>query len=340
VCLAAHGRTRGALPFPALTAEERKFVAFWLGGITWRMRGGGLIPLGQTQKARTYFCEKPLRRIGDLAGGAKGEEAGHRVFLNIFDGWGDWMDMGTTPGGQDLYEDLVQMTDRGRQQVADAPSPVPGIPIPGLGLTSAVTYLDKENYDTTALTTGGLDMGACYAYALGALSDFRYADTPMAPYNGSLIEGFTAIGEFCTGASIALGLTETLLGGTTTGASTVPLCKSKQCGDDGCGGSCGACAAGTTCNPSGACIICTPSCAGKTCGDDGCGGSCGACGGPSGADAGSGGGAGAAPGAPGEDDATSAGCACHVTPARDGMLLLAPAAVALVMALLRRRRRS
>ncbi|MDB4938314.1 MAG: Tryptophan synthase alpha chain, partial [Labilithrix sp.] len=284
VCLAAHGRTRAALPFPALTAEERKFAAFWLGGIYWRMRGGGLIPLGQTQKARTYFCEKPFRRIGDLAGGAKGEEAGYRMFLNIFDGWGEWMDMGTTPGGQDLYEDLVQMTDRGRHQVADTPSPVSGIPIPGLGITSAVAYLDKENYDTTPLTTGGLEMGPCYAYALNALSDFRYADVPMAPYNGSLIEGFTAIGEFCTGASIALGLTESLLGGTTSGASTVPLCKNRQCGDDGCGGSCGSCAAGTTCNTDGACVTCTPSCAGKTCGGDGCGGSCGAC---AGADGGS-----------------------------------------------------
>jgi hypothetical protein len=52
-------------------------------------------------------------------------------------------------------------------------------------------------------------------------------------------------------------------------------CSGKQCGDDGCGGSCGACAAGETCK-SGKCA-CEPDCDGKECGDDGCGGSCGAC---------------------------------------------------------------
>ncbi len=316
VCLGAHARTRGALPFPSMTATERRFVAFWLGGIYWRMRGGGLIPLGSTQKARVQFCERPLRRIGDLSGGSVGEEAGYRTFLNIFEGWGEWMDMGTTPGGQDLYEDLVQMTDRGRKQVADPPNG--GLPVPISFTTSALTYLAEKGYDTTALLTGGLDMGPCYAYALDPLKDFRYADTPMAPYGGQLIEGFTAMGEFCTGASIALGLADTLLGGTSTGAPPADLCKDKQCGHDGCGGSCGTCAAGTTCNESGACVACTPSCNGKTCGDDGCGGSCGTCAGePAGS---SNGGSSAAP-TTGDDamdgPGSSGGCGCRATPSTD-----------------------
>jgi hypothetical protein len=51
------------------------------------------------------------------------------------------------------------------------------------------------------------------------------------------------------------------------------------CGDDGCGGSCGTCAANQTCTAGGTCqSTCTPSCSGRVCGDDGCGGSCGACG--------------------------------------------------------------
>ncbi|MEZ4267719.1 MAG: hypothetical protein R3F39_15170 [Myxococcota bacterium] len=50
----------------------------------------------------------------------------------------------------------------------------------------------------------------------------------------------------------------------------------KQCGSDGCGGTCGECAEGSQCSASGLCE-CVPSCAGKSCGDDGCGGSCGAC---------------------------------------------------------------
>jgi hypothetical protein len=51
-------------------------------------------------------------------------------------------------------------------------------------------------------------------------------------------------------------------------------CTGKQCGDDGCGGSCGTCDGGTCTN--GFCN-CTPDCTGKVCGSDGCGGSCGTC---------------------------------------------------------------
>lgn len=51
----------------------------------------------------------------------------------------------------------------------------------------------------------------------------------------------------------------------------------KECGSDGCGGSCGYCVAGSICE-SGLCRqSCVPSCAGKECGNDGCGGSCGTC---------------------------------------------------------------
>ncbi len=50
----------------------------------------------------------------------------------------------------------------------------------------------------------------------------------------------------------------------------------KQCGEDGCGGSCGSCPSNSFCDETGMCI-CQPSCAGKACGTDGCGGSCGTC---------------------------------------------------------------
>jgi hypothetical protein len=63
-----------------------------------------------------------------------------------------------------------------------------------------------------------------------------------------------------------------------TAGTCTKSCTGKVCGDDGCGGSCGTCAAGKTCNSSGQCVnSCTPSCSGKTCGPDGCGGSCGTC---------------------------------------------------------------
>jgi hypothetical protein len=55
-----------------------------------------------------------------------------------------------------------------------------------------------------------------------------------------------------------------------------PACAGKQCGADGCGGTCGTCQAGLACDSFGYCI-CQPQCTGKQCGSDGCGGSCGTC---------------------------------------------------------------
>ena len=54
-----------------------------------------------------------------------------------------------------------------------------------------------------------------------------------------------------------------------------PSCTGKECGDDGCSGSCGQCSGGEVCKH-GQCV-CQPQCAGNKCGDDACGGTCGAC---------------------------------------------------------------
>jgi hypothetical protein len=55
-----------------------------------------------------------------------------------------------------------------------------------------------------------------------------------------------------------------------------PDCAGKQCGDDGCGGSCGTCASKEACQ-SGACV-CVPNCSGQLCGEGGCPGQPDACG--------------------------------------------------------------
>jgi hypothetical protein len=55
-------------------------------------------------------------------------------------------------------------------------------------------------------------------------------------------------------------------------------CEGRECGDDGCGGSCGECGNNEVCGDDRTCIPdCLPDCNGKECGDDGCGGSCGEC---------------------------------------------------------------
>jgi hypothetical protein len=63
--------------------------------------------------------------------------------------------------------------------------------------------------------------------------------------------------------------------------SCVPDCAGKACGDDGCGGSCGACSDDCPLKQeciAGQCVtLCEPQCEGKACGDDGCGCSCATC---------------------------------------------------------------
>jgi hypothetical protein len=55
-----------------------------------------------------------------------------------------------------------------------------------------------------------------------------------------------------------------------------PQCEGKECGNDGCGGSCGSCTSGDVCNANGFCV-CNPKCENKQCGPNGCGGNCGTC---------------------------------------------------------------
>lgn len=54
-----------------------------------------------------------------------------------------------------------------------------------------------------------------------------------------------------------------------------PDCEGKDCGENGCGDTCGNCPDGKTCT--GGKCICQPNCNDKECGDDGCGSSCGEC---------------------------------------------------------------
>ncbi len=59
----------------------------------------------------------------------------------------------------------------------------------------------------------------------------------------------------------------------------IPACDGKECGGDGCGGSCGTCLDNAVCTPDGLCeVVCQPKCNGKECGPDGCGSTCGSCG--------------------------------------------------------------
>ena len=57
----------------------------------------------------------------------------------------------------------------------------------------------------------------------------------------------------------------------------IPNCSGKNCGADGCGGTCGSCQNNWICGSTGKCLGPCVSCTGKNCGGNGCGQSCGTC---------------------------------------------------------------
>ncbi len=80
-------------------------------------------------------------------------------------------------------------------------------------------------------------------------------------------------GDPCTNADVCDAA------GTCAGVLTPPdFCVGRECGPDGCGGTCGTCVGSDVCNiGTGLCEVCVPACDGLVCGDDGCGGTCGTC---------------------------------------------------------------
>ncbi len=143
---------------------------------------------------------------------------------------------------------------------ADLFKPGPDAGIPGLCTPGTVTcekgdvaqcnekgggYIILEECDDgDECTTDHCQNGMCLF-----VEDVPYCCTPPCP-----------IGELC-------------LWGECTCA---PACLGKECGEDGCGGSCGDCAGGQDECVNGACV-CQPHCVDMECGDDGCGGDCGVC---------------------------------------------------------------
>lgn len=192
----ATGRKRPALPHPSLTDEERGLLSFYMGALYWRARGGGIVdePPG-TQATRIYFTKIPMTALAELNGGKQARELGSRIYEQLFKAWGEYMDMGTTPNKGDIYHDATFMTDRGRYQVK-----------------TAVSALQSLGGDASLLMAGGMQMGPCYYYSFEKLFPFRLMPTWAPPYS-AVVDGYTALGELCTGAAISWGLSQSLLKG-------------------------------------------------------------------------------------------------------------------------------
>lgn len=235
------GRIRVDLPFPALTDRDRELLAFYVGAVTWRIRGSGLLNVPEDSKSsglyrRMLYVWYPFKLIAELAGGtADAKDVGFQIFFDENWGYAEWFDMGNEPGSNDKYSDLVEMTNRGKRATA----------------TVAPT-LKKRGFDIRPLVAGGLQMGLCYYYIWEELYEINNgkvtgfllgADLDDKSKYPSHVMRFLecpfATGEPCTGAALALGLVRTYLWGKSGGTVCTPDCSNKPCAaDDGCGTPC------------------------------------------------------------------------------------------------------
>ncbi|HOU53730.1 MAG TPA: hypothetical protein PLQ97_07355 [Myxococcota bacterium] len=111
--------------------------------------------------------------------------------------------------------------------------------------------------------------------ATGCCND---ADHVRYCYNGVLCERY-CVSDWCGWSSSRYTCTSSQTSDP-SGAFPRPCpcdCSGKECGDDGCGGSCGTCTATYQWECRQGICVCTRDCTNRQCGSDGCGGSCGTC---------------------------------------------------------------
>jgi len=185
--------TSPGLPHPALTPRERELLSAHLYAVLWRARGGGVVKLDGTQKARKLYGQLPFQVLAEL-NGLKNADVGAGMFRAlVMRGWGKFFDVGNTPGEMDREYDLVHLLDRGLYQV-----------------DSAVKTLRRKQHKTTDLTIAGLHMAACYDIGWARLRDIEIIPTAPRPLN-DLAKGGTSWGEVCWGYAMGLGLSRSLL---------------------------------------------------------------------------------------------------------------------------------
>jgi hypothetical protein len=134
--------------------------------------------------------------------------------------------------------------------------------------------------------SGGMGVQTCdsngfgFGVCAGCTGDAGGTDVPPSPIDGMCVSncaGRTCGDNGCGGSCGVCPSGQSCNGNTCVAMMMCqPQCAGRMCGPDGCGGMCGTCPSGGSCNPmTGQC--CTPNCAGRSCGADGCGGTCGEC---------------------------------------------------------------
>jgi hypothetical protein len=166
----------------------------------------------------------------------------------------DGADQGVMPPDQGASEAGGDCEpEAGEAEIADAAAPVVCIPWTTTCRKGDVVRCNSQGTDYELLEDCNDSNPCTNDQCLDALCEH-------SPVEGACCFPECGVGEFCVAGQCLC----------------APQCLGKECGDDGCGGSCGECQPGFSCSLGGQCQ-CIPSCDGKQCGDDGCGGSCGEC---------------------------------------------------------------
>lgn len=195
------GRKRNPLPYPSLSDTDRKFLTWILGGIFWRMRGGGLLdyPSGTNETRRLYteviFRTLTVFNCGEACAELAKSVGSSQRFALIMRGWGKYMDIGRTSNQEDRFHDLVQMSARGIYQVS-----------------STASSLEKSRFDASRYRLAGSQMGACYDFGWEKMNGIGFGEKLTLPYSAFLFYP-TEWAEFCIGAIMSKGLAESLLNG-------------------------------------------------------------------------------------------------------------------------------
>lgn len=182
---------------PELNRADRHALSAFLGGALWRFRGaGGYDNLG-TNDRRDIFVGSGFTAIATL-NGANADEAGAigtalKWGVKLVS-WGDYHDMGRLPG-KNKYSDFKAMEKIGRDVTSRVKDALiqNGFPNPAL-ISAAGSSFASCYYKSWERVTPQLKVGA----ALTPPFMFVFA----APSN---------FGEFCSGASLGLALSESLL---------------------------------------------------------------------------------------------------------------------------------
>ncbi len=149
------------------------------------------------------------------------------------------------------------------EPLGGAPTWLAVVPSPG-GVASVRLASDNTAHQSAQLHA----FGGCTPEACGCADGACTAVVAETRVSGAPL--FLAVDDWLGADGVA----------TVSVSCCAPDCAGRACGSDGCGGTCGECAAGCTqdgqCPPCTDCT-CVPDCAGRACGPDGCGGTCGAC---------------------------------------------------------------